>query len=218
MKTDRLVLSTIPEIISELRNKRLVIIVDNENRENEGDLVFPAQFITPEIVNFISMHARGLICVALDVESTKRMNLPQMVPKEDNSSPQKTAFTISVEAASGVTTGISAADRSRTIQVLSDSVSQPQDLVRPGHIFPIQAKEGGVLQRAGHTEASVDLCQLAGLRPVAVICEIMNLDGTMARLNQLTNFSRQHNIKIGSIEDLIHYRKKVALQDRLYKS
>ena len=199
-----------PEIISELQNKRLIIIVDNESRENEGDLVFPAQFITPGIVNFMSLHARGLICVALDMESTQRLSLPQMVSKDENSSPQKTAFTLSVEAASGVTTGISAADRSRTIQVLAHPSSQSQDLVRPGHIFPIQAQENGVLQRAGHTEASVDLCQLGGLRPVAVICEIMNPDGTMARRGDLVEFSQKHNIKIGSIEDLIHYRKNVV--------
>ena len=203
-------MTTIPEIISEMKNKKLIILVDSKDRENEGDLVFPAQFITPQIVNFMALHARGLICVSLDKESAQRMGLPQMV--ENNSSPQKTAFTVSVEAASGVSTGISAADRSRTIQVLSDPTSKPQDLARPGHIFPIQAQEGGVLKRAGHTEASVDLCQLSGLRSAAVICEIMNLDGTMARLPQLETFSKQHGIKIGSIEDLIHYKKQVTLK------
>ena len=203
-------MTTIPEIISEMKNKKLIILVDSKDRENEGDLVFPAQFITPQIVNFMALHARGLICVSLDKESAQRMGLPQMV--ENNSSPQKTAFTVSVEAASGVSTGISAADRSRTIQVLSNPTSKPQDLARPGHIFPIQAQEGGVLKRAGHTEASVDLCQLSGLRSAAVICEIMNLDGTMARLPQLETFSKKHGIKIGSIEDLIHYKKQVTLK------
>ena len=203
-------LSTIPELISDIQNKKLIILVDNENRENEGDLVFPAQFVTPEIINFMSLHARGLICASLNKECAQRMDLHQMVL--NNSSPQKTAFTVSVEAASGITTGISAADRARTIQVLANPSSQPQDLVRPGHIFPIQAQDGGVLKRAGHTEASVELCQLAGLRPVAVICEIMNLDGTMSRLHQLETFSKKHHIKIGSIEDLIHYKKKVTLK------
>ena len=189
----------------------MVILVDNQDRENEGDLVFPAQFITPEIVNFMSFYARGLICVALDEEATQRMNLPQMVSQNDNLAPQKTAFTVSVEAARGITTGISATDRAQTIQVLAKASSQSQDLVRPGHIFPIRAQAEGVFQRAGHTEASVDLCRLGKLRPVAVICEIMNPDGTMARRDDLVLFSQKHLLKIGTIEDLIYHRKKVAL-------
>ena len=198
--------SPIEVIIQEIKNKKMVCIVDDENRENEGDLIFPAQFIQPEIINFMSQHARGLICVALDESYVQRLGLPQMIPESVNLSPNKTAFTVSVEAAHGVSTGISSADRARTIQVLSDESSQPEDLIQPGHVFPIRAQKGGVLKRAGHTEAAVDLCRLAGLNPSAVICEIMNPDGTMARLNQLKVFTKQQKIHLGSIEDLIHYR------------
>ena len=199
-------LSPIEDILSDIKNKKMVILVDDENRENEGDLVFPAELITPEVINFMSSTARGLICAALDQEFTQRLALPQMIPENLNLSPNKTAFTVSVEAAQGVSTGISAADRSCTIRVLADKNSKPEDLIRPGHVFPIRAQKGGVLKRAGHTEASVDLCRLAGFNPAAVICEIMNPDGTMARLEELKTFSKTHKIKIGSIEDLIHYR------------
>ena len=200
------ILSSVQEIISDLKNQKMVIIVDDENRENEGDLVFPAEFIAPQHVNFMSHYGKGLICVSVDSEIVERLKLPQMIAEDVNSSPNKTAYTVSVEAASGVSTGISAADRSRTIQVLASQNSQPEDLIRPGHIFPIRAHKGGVLKRAGHTEASVDFCRLAGLRPVAVICEIINEDGTMARMNHLVQFAQKHKLKIGSIEDLIHYR------------
>ncbi len=199
-------LSPIEVVIQEIKNKKMVCIVDDENRENEGDLVFPAQFIEPEIINFMSQQARGLICVALDDAYVQRLKLPQMIPETSNLSPNKTAFTVSVEAAHGVSTGISSADRTRTIQVLSDEKSQPEDLIKPGHVFPIRAQKGGVLKRAGHTEASVDLCRLAGLNPAAVICEIINSDGTMARLDELKKFTQKHQIHLGSIEDLIHYR------------
>ena len=205
-RQDHHVLSSVEEIVSELKNKRMVIIVDDENRENEGDLVFPAEFVTPEQVNFMSQYGRGLICVSLDSETVHRLKLPQMIPEDVNSSPNKTAFTVSVEAAYGISTGISAGDRARTIQILSSPSSHPEDLTRPGHVFPIRAHKGGVLKRAGHTEASIDFCRLAGLRPAAVICEIINSDGTMARMDQLAEFSKEHQLKIGSIEDLIHYR------------
>lgn len=199
-------ISSIEEIVTDLKNKKMVILIDDENRENEGDLIFPAEMITPEIVNFMSQNAKGLICVAISEEVASQLDLPQMISEQDNRSKNKTAFTVSVEAASGVTTGISAADRSRTIRVLANPQSTSKDLIRPGHIFPIRAQKGGVLKRAGHTEASVDLCKIAGLRPVAVICEIINQDGTMARLKQLKAFAHQHEIKIGTIEDLIQYR------------
>ena len=200
------VLSPVEDIVSDLKNKRMVIIVDDENRENEGDLVFPAEFITAEQVNFMSRYGRGLICVSLDSDIVNRLQLPQMIPEDVNSSPNKTAFTVSVEAAYGISTGISAGDRARTIQILSSPVSTPEDLTRPGHVFPIRAHKGGVLKRAGHTEASIDFCRLANLRPTAVICEIINPDGTMARMDQLVAFAKEHQLKIGSIEDLIHYR------------
>ena len=200
------VLSSVEDIVSDLKNKKMVIVVDDENRENEGDLVFPAEFITSEQVNFMSCYGKGLICVSLDSEIVKRLKLPQMIPENVNSSPNKTAFTVSVEAASGISTGISAGDRARTIQILASPSSVPEDLIRPGHVFPIRAHKGGVLKRAGHTEASVDFCRLAGLRSAAVICEIINPDGTMARMKQLTAFAKEHHLKIGSIEDLIHYR------------
>ena len=200
------VLSSVEDIVLELKNKKMVIIVDDENRENEGDLMFPAEYVTAEKVNFMSCYGRGLICVPLDSEMTTRLQLPQMVPESMNSSPSKTAFTVSVEAAYGISTGISAADRARTIQILASPSSTSKDLIRPGHVFPIKAHKGGVLKRAGHTEASVDFCRLAGLCPAAVICEIINLDGTMARMDQLRVFAKEHQLKIGSIEDLIHYR------------
>ena len=194
----------VDEAVEEFRNGRMLIIVDDENRENEGDVCVPAQFCTPEIVNFMATHARGLVCVPMTGERLDALNLPQMT--WSNSSPLGTAFTISVEAAEGVTTGISAADRAHTIRVLADPGSKPQDLIQPGHIFPLRAREGGVLVRAGQTEASVDLCRLAGLEPAAVVCEVMKDDGTMARMGDLQRFTRKHEIKIVSVADIIAYR------------
>jgi len=199
-------LHTIPEAIEELRKGRMVILVDDEDRENEGDLVIGADYITPESINFMSHEARGLICLSLPQEQVKRLNLPLMVREELNFSPNRTAFTVSIEAAKGVSTGISAADRAHTIKVASRSDVTPADIITPGHVFPIRAQDGGVLKRAGHTEGSLDLVKMAGLSPAAVICEIMNPDGTMARLPQLKEFSEKHSIKIISIVDLIKYR------------
>lgn len=196
----------VTEIIQELREGRFVILVDDENRENEGDLILSTDFVTPEAINFMAKEARGLICVALSPEQVHRLQLPLMVREEANVSPHKTAFTISVEAAQGVSTGISAQDRARTVQVVSDPKSTPKDIISPGHVFPICSQKGGVLKRAGHTEASVDFCKLAGLNPAAVICEIINPDGTMSRTKELFQFAQKHKIKIGTIEDLIKYR------------
>ena len=194
----------VPAAIEEFGNGHMLIIVDDENRENEGDVCIPAQFAGAETVNFMAMHARGLICVPMSGERLDALDLPQMTQR--NNSPLGTAFTISVEAAEGVTTGISAADRARTIEVLADPASTSDDLTRPGHIFPLRAREGGVLVRAGQTEASVDLCRLAGVAPVAVICEVMKDDGTMARIPDLQRLARQHNIKIVTVADIIAYR------------
>ncbi|MFN9067418.1 MAG: 3,4-dihydroxy-2-butanone-4-phosphate synthase, partial [Bdellovibrionales bacterium] len=173
----------------------MVILVDDENRENEGDLIFSAAFVTPEKINFMAKHARGLICLALSPQIVDQLKLPLMVSEDVNGSPNKTAFTVSIEAAKGITTGISAADRSRTVQVAISPDCQPSDLSRPGHVFPLRAREGGVLERAGHTEASVDLMKLAGLREAAVICEVMNDDGTMSRLPDLIKFAEQFRLK-----------------------
>ena len=182
----------------------MLILVDDENRENEGDISIPAQFCTPEIVNFMATHARGLICVPMDGERLDAIDVPLMT--RANSSPLGTAFTVSVEARDGVSTGISVADRSRTIQVLADPNSGPDDLTRPGHIFPLRAQSGGVLVRAGQTEASVDLCRLADLEPVAVVCEVIKSDGTMARMPDLRRFAIEHEIKIVTVADIIAYR------------
>ena len=198
--------NTVPELIEDLKSGRMVIIVDDENRENEGDLVLPADFVGAEAINFMSLQARGLICVALTHEQVERLGLSLMVDHEKNLSPNKTAFTVSVEAASGISTGISAADRAQTIKTVAATTSSKADIITPGHVFPIRSHKGGVLKRAGHTEASVDFCRLAGLNPAAVICEIINPDGSMARVPDLKKFSEKHNIKIGTIEDLIHYR------------
>ncbi len=192
------------EAIEEFRAARPIILVDDEDRENEGGIVFPAQFATTELVNFTVAEARGLVCVPITEERADRLGLPLMTDR--NTAPLSTAFTISVEAATGVTTGISAADRARTIRVLADPTSTPEDLTRPGHIFPLRAKPGGVLVRAGQTEASVDLCRLAGVEPVAVVCEIMNADGTMARMPDLMWFARKHGLKIASVADVIRHR------------
>ena len=198
--------NAIPEIINDLQKGRMIILVDDKDRENEGDLVLPTDFITPEAVNFMIKEARGLVCVSLTAEQIKRLELPLMVQSENNLSPNRTAFTVSVEAANGVSTGISASDRAHTVKVVSNPESKKEDIISPGHIFPLRAQNGGVLKRAGHTEASVDFCRLAKLNPSAVICEITNSDGTMARTSELFKFAKKHDLKIGTIEDLIHYR------------
>ncbi|KTT97630.1 3,4-dihydroxy-2-butanone 4-phosphate synthase [Sphingomonas yabuuchiae] len=199
-------LSSPEEIIDEARNGRMFILVDDEDRENEGDLVIPAQMATPEKVNFMARHGRGLICLAMTRERVDTLGLPLMSPK--NGTRHETAFTISIEAREGVTTGISAADRARTIAVAIDSSHGADALVTPGHVFPLVARDGGVLVRAGHTEAAVDVARLAGLNPSGVICEIMNEDGTMARMDDLVSFAQLHNLKIGTIRDLIAYRRR----------
>lgn len=199
-------MDTIPELIKDIHQGKMVILVDDADRENEGDLVMAADHVTPAAINFMISQARGLVCLSLPEEKIKRLGLSLMVHEDLNLSPNKTAFTVSIEAAKGVTTGISAADRARTIRMAADPHSTEKDITRPGHVFPIQAQEGGVLKRSGHTEASVDLAQLAGLTPAAVICEVMNLDGSMARVEDLKEFSQKHNLKIGSIENLIQYR------------
>lgn len=194
----------IQEIIEEIRAGRMVVLVDEEDRENEGDLVFAAEFVTPEMVNFMAKHGRGLICLTLTQAHCEQLKLPLMVSA--NGLPLATNFTVSIEAATGVTTGISAADRARTIQVAANKHAQPADIVQPGHIFPLRAQNGGVLVRAGHTEAGCDLAQLAGLTAASVICEILKDDGEMARLPDLIPFAKQHGLKIGTIADLIEYR------------
>ena len=197
----------IPELIDDIKAGKMVILVDDENRENEGDLVVAADYITPQMVNFMAVEARGLICLSLTSEQIDRLGLPLMVKEETNRSPNRTAFTVSIEAARGVSTGISAADRALTIKVACNPSAKPEDVIVPGHVFPIRAQEGGVLKRAGHTEASVDLDSGSpDLNPAAVICEIMNPDGTMARFPQLMAFAEKHAIKIGSIEALIQFR------------
>lgn len=196
----------IEAILDDVRKGRMVILADDESRENEGDLIFAAQFVTPEKVNFMMKEGRGLICVPLAEERIKALGLKEM--SDSSGDPMRTAFTLSVDARLGVTTGISAADRSRTIEVLADPLRGAADLVTPGHVFPLQAKKGGVLIRAGHTEASVDLCRLAGLEPAGVICEIVNDDGTMARTSDLLRFAKKHGLKIGTIKDLIEYRRQ----------
>ncbi|MDE2967857.1 MAG: bifunctional 3,4-dihydroxy-2-butanone-4-phosphate synthase/GTP cyclohydrolase II [Chloroflexota bacterium] len=197
---------TVEEAIEAFAQGEPLIITDDEDRENEGDLALPAQFVTSDTINFMATHGRGLICVAMDGNILDRLGLRLMVEHDSNTAPLGTAFTVSVEARSGVTTGISAPDRARTVQVLMDPNSTPEDLVRPGHMFPLRAREGGVLVRAGQTEASVDLCRLAGLQPGAVICEIMKRNGDMARLPELVRFARRHKIKIVSVEQIIQYR------------
>lgn len=196
----------IPEVLNELAAGRPIVLVDDPNRENEGDLCFAAQFATPELINLLAKEARGLICLALDGEVCDRLQLAPQAP--ENSSRFGTAFQVSIEARHGVTTGISAADRATTIQAAVRPDAKPQDLVRPGHIMPLRARDGGVLVRAGQTEGIVDLCRLAGLRPSGVICEIMNDDGTMARVPELEKFAEQHGLKMASIADLVEYRRR----------
>ncbi len=197
-------LNTIEEIIDDLREGRMVIIMDDEDRENEGDLIMAASMVRPEDINFMATHGRGLICLTLTRERCRQLSLPLMV--NDNQAAHSTNFTVSIEAAEGVTTGISAYDRAHTIRTAVRPDARPQDLVQPGHIFPLMAQPGGVLTRAGHTEAGCDLARLAGLEPAAVIVEILKEDGTMARRPELEAFAQQHGLKIGTIADLIHYR------------
>ncbi|MEJ1991836.1 MAG: 3,4-dihydroxy-2-butanone-4-phosphate synthase [Maritimibacter sp.] len=199
-------ISPIQEIIEEARNGRMFVLVDHEDRENEGDLVIPAQMATPEAINFMATHGRGLICVAMPGERIDALGLPLM--STVNASRHETAFTISIEAREGVTTGISAHDRARTVAVAIDPTKGAADIATPGHVFPLRARNGGVLVRAGHTEAAVDISRLAGLQPAGVICEIMNDDGTMARLPELVAFAQKHALKIGTISDLIAYRHR----------
>jgi 3,4-dihydroxy 2-butanone 4-phosphate synthase/GTP cyclohydrolase II len=197
-------LATIEEAVEEIRNGRIIIIVDDEDRENEGDLVCAAEKVTPEIINFMAVHGRGLICLPLTEERCDFLQLPPQT--NENTSGFGTAFTVSIEAKEGVTTGISAADRAKTILTAVSPMSKPNDLARPGHIFPLRAKNGGVLVRVGQTEASVDMARIAGLNPSAVICEVMNDDGTMARLPELETFAEKHGLKIISVADLVRYR------------
>ncbi|MCX7793639.1 MAG: bifunctional 3,4-dihydroxy-2-butanone-4-phosphate synthase/GTP cyclohydrolase II [Thermodesulfovibrionales bacterium] len=204
--------NTIDEAIEELQKGRMIILVDDEDRENEGDLCMAAEKVTPEAINFMAKYGRGLICLSLTPERVEELKLPMMT--DENSSPYGTAFTISIEAKRGVTTGISAHDRAKTILTAIDPKTKPEDLARPGHVFPLKARPGGVLQRVGHTEGSVDLARLAGLYPAGVICEIMNDDGTMARVPELMEFAKKHNLKIVTIKDLIKYRMRT---ERLVK-
>lgn len=203
---DRPVLAPIEEIIDEARNGRMFILVDDEDRENEGDLIIPAQMATPDAINFMATHGRGLVCLCLTRERCEQLELPPMTPI--NGTPLGTAFTVSIEAREGITTGISAADRARTVAVAIDGTKGKDHITSPGHVFPLQARDGGVLVRTGHTEAGVDISRLAGLNPSAVICEVMRDDGEMARLNDLITFARLHDLKIGTIRDLIAYRRK----------
>ncbi|AUH34749.1 3,4-dihydroxy-2-butanone-4-phosphate synthase [Paracoccus tegillarcae] len=199
-------ISRVEEIIEDARNGKMFILVDHEDRENEGDLVIPAQMATPDAINFMATHGRGLICLSLLGERIDALGLTLMSPK--NSSRHETAFTMSIEAREGVTTGISAHDRARTVSVAIDPTKGAADIASPGHVFPLRAREGGVLVRAGHTEAAIDIARLAGLNPSGVICEIMNEDGTMARLPDLVAFAQRHGLKIGTISDLISYRRR----------
>ncbi len=199
-------LATVPEIVAALKAGRMVVLVDEEDRENEGDVVIAADFVTPEAINFMARHARGLVCLTLEEERCRRLGLNPMTPV--NRSGHGTNFTVSIEAARGVTTGISAADRAHTVQVAVAADAKAEDIVTPGHIFPIMAQPGGVLVRAGHTEAGCDLARLAGLTPASVICEVMRDDGAMARLPDLERFAQEHGLLIGTIADLIHYRSR----------
>lgn len=202
-------INTVDEALDDIAEGKMVILVDDEDRENEGDLCMAAEKITPEAINFMSKYGRGLICLSLTPERVEELNLPMMT--DENTSPFGTAFTVSIEAKRGVTTGISAADRARTILTAIDPKSGPEDLTRPGHVFPLKSKPGGVLQRAGQTEGSVDLARLARLSPAGVICEIMSEDGTMARVPELMEFAKKHNLKIVAIKDLIKYRMRIEL-------
>tara|TARA_B100000686_G_scaffold282636_1_gene305153 strand:+ start:88 stop:1197 length:1110 start_codon:yes stop_codon:yes gene_type:complete len=203
-----MVISPTKDIIHDIKNGRMVILVDEEDRENEGDLLLAADFVTPETINFMATYGRGLICLTLTEAHCRQLNLPLMVSASTNRSPLGTNFTLSIEAATGVTTGISAADRAHTIKMAANPNAGPADIIQPGHIFPLMAQKGGVLSRAGHTEAGCDLASLASLTPTAVICEILKDDGSMARLPELIEFAAKHQLKIGAIADLIHYRSR----------
>jgi len=202
----KMVFNSIEEAMEDLRKGKMVVVVDDEDRENEGDLIMAAEKVTPGAINFMAKYGRGLICVPTTAERLKQLGIEEMVAQ--NRDTYKTDFQVSVDAARGITTGISAADRARTIQVMADPTAMAEDLVQPGHVFPLRAKPGGVLQRAGHTEAAVDLARLAGLRPIGVICEIMNDDGSMARLPELQKFAARFRLKLISIRDLIEYRRR----------
>src|SRR5438552_14960386 len=206
MRREAAAISPIAEIIAEIRAGRIVILVDDEDRENEGDLVFAAEFVGADKINFLAKHGRGLVCMPITEEHAARLGLRPMV--EQNRSRHGTNFTVSIEAAEGIATGISAHDRALTIKVAAAADARPEDIVQPGHVFPLIAQQGGVLVRAGHTEACCDLARLAGHSPAAVLCEILKDDGTMARLPDLTEFARLHGLKIGAIADLIHYRSQ----------
>src|SRR5881409_525908 len=197
--------NSIESVVADLQAGKMVIVVDDADRENEGDLILAAEFVTPEGVNFMAKHGRGLICVPTTSERLQQLGIERMV--RQNRETFKTDFQVSVDASRGVSTGISAADRAKTIKTMADPTAVPEDLVQPGHVFPLRARPGGVLQRAGHTEAAVDLVQLAGARPIGVICEIMSDDGTMARLPELIKFARKHRLKLCTIEALIKYRR-----------
>lgn len=199
------------EILKDFQQGKFVILVDDEDRENEGDLIIAAEFIRPEHVNFMAIHGRGLICLAMTSQQINQLKLPMMISPEHNTAKMDTAFTFSIEASSGVTTGISAADRAHTISVAIQKDAKPADVVCPGHIFPLKANDKGVLGRMGHTEAAVDLAKLSQLTPAAVICEVINIDGTMSRVVDLIKFSHEHKIKIGTIKNLIEYRKQNSL-------
>ena len=205
-------ISPVEDVIEDFRNGRMIILVDAEDRENEGDLVVPAQMATPDVINFMAKFGRGLICLSLTEQRAQQLRLEYMT--RNNEARNRTAFTVSIEAREGIATGISARDRARTIATAIDSSKGADDIVSPGHVFPLVAREGGVLVRAGHTEASVDLCRMAGLYPAGVICEIMNDDGTMARMPDLVAFAQRHGLKVGTIEDMIAYRLK---HDRVVK-
>ncbi|MEK2690127.1 3,4-dihydroxy-2-butanone-4-phosphate synthase [Bdellovibrio sp. GT3] len=198
--------NTIPEILDDVRAGKIVILVDDEDRENEGDLILATDHVNAQSINFMISEARGLVCLCMTPQQMDRLQLPLMVRDEYNYAPNKTAFTVSIEAAEGISTGISAADRAHTCKVAANPHAKPADVHMPGHIFPIRAQHGGVLKRAGHTEASVDLARMAGLNPAAVICEVMNADGSMARVPDLKEFAKKHGLKIGTIVDLIAYR------------
>lgn len=201
-------MNTINEAITAFKNGEFLVVVDDEDRENEGDLIIAAEFATADNINFMLKYGRGMLCMPITAQRAKELDLPQMVPETRNDEVTKCKFCISVDAKKGTTTGISAHDRARTIKTILEAKTKPDDLSRPGHVFPIQADDGGVLKRAGHTEASIDLARLAGKKPAGVLCEILNEDGTMARLEQLKEFSKKHKIKIITIADLIEYRRK----------
>ena len=201
--------NTIDEALYDLKLGKVIIVVDDEDRENEGDFIIPAKFITPEIVNFMALHGRGLICAPVSMEIAKNLDLPPMVKKLEDS--HETAFTVSIDASYGISTGISAKDRALTLSLMALSTSKSKDFVRPGHIFPLIAKEGGVLERPGHTEAAVDLAKLVGAPPVGVICEILNLDGSCARVPDLEKIAKEHDLKMITIEDLIKYKHQAII-------